>query len=114
MSRKRLSILQYKQVTEFLLALDDKSAAAIDSLKEAISEVGGTYDPKKLKKLKPHPIFELRERTPRGAIRILAFYDKTDPGNTALVLCFAFFKKVQKTPQDHIKRALRLRAEYFK
>ena len=55
-------------------------------------------------------IYEIRIMVIQGSIRILSFYDK---GNL-IVLINCFNKKTRKIPAREIKKANKLRREYFK
>jgi phage-related protein len=54
-------------------------------------------------------LFEIRVDTAGNAYRIFSFFDE---GNL-VVITNGFIKKTQKTPKDEIKRALRIKKEYF-
>lgn len=54
-------------------------------------------------------LFEIRVDTAGNAYRIFSFFDE---GNL-VVITNGFVKKTQKTPKDEIKRALRIKKEYF-
>lgn len=55
-------------------------------------------------------IYEVRVITSQKSIRILCFLDET----TLVVLTNAFVKKTQKTPQQEIQLAEKLKIEYIK
>jgi phage-related protein len=54
-------------------------------------------------------IWEVRVSAGQGIFRILCFFDKDD----LVVLLNGFQKKTQKTPRNEIKRAMRLKKEYY-
>lgn len=54
-------------------------------------------------------LFEIRVDTSGNAYRIFCFFDE---GNLVIVTN-GFQKKTQKTPKDEIKRAIRIKKEYF-
>ncbi|NQT76203.1 MAG: type II toxin-antitoxin system RelE/ParE family toxin [Bacteroidetes bacterium] len=54
-------------------------------------------------------IYEIRIMVAQGSIRILSFFDK---GNL-IILINCFNKKTRKIPAKEIKRAIKLRHEYF-
>lgn len=54
-------------------------------------------------------LWEIRVSANKGIFRILCFFDK---GNL-IVLLSGFHKKTQKTPKTEIKRAERLKKEYY-
>lgn len=72
-----------------------------------------TNDPKLFKKLQ-NDIWEFRTKFNATQIRLLAFWDKTDNMETLVIATHGFIKKVDKIPSNEIKRAERLRANYFK
>ena len=54
-------------------------------------------------------LWEIRISAGRGIFRIFCFFDK---GNLVILLT-GFQKKTQKTPKNEIKRAEKLKKEYF-
>ena len=54
-------------------------------------------------------IWEVRVSAGQGIFRILCFFYKDD----LVVLLNGFQKKTQKTPRNEIKRAMRLKKEYY-
>jgi len=54
-------------------------------------------------------IFEFRVSYGNNEFRIFFIYD----GNTIVVLLNCFKKKTQKTPQNEIEKAIRLKNEYY-
>lgn len=54
-------------------------------------------------------LFEFRTNVRRGEVRIFFIYDD----GTLVVLLNAFVKKTQKTPEREIRKALRLKEEYY-
>ena len=54
-------------------------------------------------------LFEIRVEVSSNIYRIFSFFDK---GNL-VVIANGFTKKTQKTPKEEIKRALRIKKEYF-
>lgn len=54
-------------------------------------------------------IYEIRIVVTQGSIRILSFFDK---GNL-IILINCFNKKTRKIPAKEIKRAIKIRHEYF-
>ena len=57
-------------------------------------------------------LYELRVNCMQKTLRFLFFYDEM--GNAIVVMCNAFKKKTQKTPQQEIELAKRLRNEYLR
>lgn len=54
-------------------------------------------------------LFEIRVQLSNNIFRIFCFFD----GNKLVVLLSGFQKKTQKTPPDEIKKAVRLKTEYY-
>lgn len=54
-------------------------------------------------------IYEFRVNCSNNEIRVFFIYD----GNTIVVLFNAFRKKTQKTPDREIKKAIKLKKEYY-
>jgi phage-related protein len=71
-----------------------------------------TNDPRLFKKLK-QDIWEFRTKYGGFEIRLLAFWDKTEPIETLVLATHGFIKKVDKVPSNEIDRAARLRDKYF-
>ena len=66
-----------------------------------------------LKKLDEN-IWEFRTKYMTKQIRLLAFWDKTEKKETLVVATHGFIKKTQKTPKSEIKKAEKIRKQYFK
>lgn len=71
-----------------------------------------TNDPRLFKKLK-NDIWEFRTKYFGMEIRLLAFWDKSDSSKTLVIATHEFIKKVDKVPVNELKRAERLRKNYF-
>lgn len=71
-----------------------------------------TNDPKLFKKLHDD-IWEFRTKYAGLQMRLLAFWDKTDNKRTLVIATHGFIKKVDKVPAQEIKRAVRLKDNYF-
>jgi phage-related protein len=54
-------------------------------------------------------LYEIRVQLGNRIFRILCFFD----GNRVVVLLTGFLKKEQKTPQNEIQKALRLKKAYY-
>lgn len=54
-------------------------------------------------------VYELRVTCPNTELRVFFIYD----GDTIVVLFNAFKKKTQKTPEQEIKKAIKLKEEYY-
>ena len=73
--------------------------------------IGGVVDSRIFKKLSNSGIWEFRAEYENNEYRLLSFWDKT---TTSLVIAtHGFDKKTQKTPQQEIKHAEKIRNEYY-
>lgn len=54
-------------------------------------------------------LFEIRVQLGHNIFRIFCFFD----GSKLVVLLTGFQKKTQKTPREEIKKAIRLKIEYY-
>jgi phage-related protein len=54
-------------------------------------------------------LYEIRVATISGSIRIFTFFDE----GKQIILINCFTKKTNKTPKGEIKKAIKLKAEYF-
>ena len=98
-----------EEANEFIAALDPKT---IKKIFYNIDLAEQTNDPKLFKKLQ-NDIWELRTKFAGLQIRLLAFWDKTDNKETAVIATHGFIKKVDKVPLNEIVRAVRLKDKYF-
>jgi phage-related protein len=98
-----------EEADEFLSQLEPKMIRKIFYNLDVAEQ---TNDPKLFKKLQ-NDIWEFRTRFAGIQIRLLAFWDKTDKTETLVIATHGFIEKVDKVPVDEIKRALRLRDQYF-
>src|SRR5688572_13570620 len=94
---------------EFMSGLD---LAARKKIQYNIGLAEYKNDPRLFKKLSDD-IWEFRTRFWTQQIRLLAFWDKTDRGNTLVVVTHGFIKKVDKVRGNEINRAKNIREKYF-
>jgi len=99
-----------EDVVDFLSSLDKKSAAKIIY---NIDLAGQTNDPRLFKKLSGE-IWEFRTRYLDKQYRLLAFWDKRDNENMLVIGTHGFIKKDSKVPKKEIKKAEKIRENYFK
>jgi len=99
-----------EEANEFISGLDRKT---IKKIFYNIDLAEQTNDPKLFKKLQSD-IWEFRTKYNGLQVRLLAFWDKTDNKKTLVLATHGFIKKVDKVPTNEIKRAVRLRDNYFK
>lgn len=98
-----------EEADQFLAQLDPK---AIKKLFYNIDLAEQTNDPKLFKKLQKE-IWEFQVRHNGLQIRLLAFWDKTEPTETLVFATHGFIKKVDKVPANEITRAENIRKQYF-
>jgi phage-related protein len=98
-----------KEADKFISTLNEKE---IVKLFYNIDLAEQTNDPRLFKKLQ-NDIWEFRTRFGGKQIRLLAFWDKTDGAETLVLATHGFIKKVDKVPVNEIKRAIKIRTEYF-
>ncbi len=98
-----------EEADKFVASLDPKSAK---KLFYNIDLAEQTNDPRLLKKLQKE-IWEIRVRYAGQQIRLLAFWDKTNPVQTLVIATHGFIKKVDKVPGSEIERAENIRRKYF-
>jgi phage-related protein len=96
------------EALDFLNRLDPKTR-----LKVAfnIQRAKRTQDPNVLKKLTNH-IWEFRVRYYKSQIRFFAFWN---PFEKSIIICtHGIYKKTQRTPQQEIQKAERIRIDFIK
>jgi phage-related protein len=98
-----------EEADDFIAELNDKAAKKIFYNIDIAEQ---TNDPRLFKKLQ-NEIWEFRTSYSGLEIRLLAFWDKTEPKHTLVIATHGFIKKEQKTPRDEIARAERIRKRYF-
>jgi len=99
-----------EEARKFLKTLQPKTAKKVFYNIDLAEQ---TSDPRLFKKLQDD-IWEFRTRYGGMQVRLLAFWDKTGDKKTLVVATHGFIKKVDKVPANEIKRAVRLKEEYFK
>jgi phage-related protein len=98
-----------EEADKFIAGLDLKTAKKVFYNIDIAEQ---TNDPRLFKKLQ-NEIWEFRTIYAGFQIRLLAFWDKTEPKQTLVFATHGFIKKEQKTPVDEIARAERIRKKYF-
>lgn len=105
----KFSILFSEEVDKFLQSLPEKAKVKI--LYNINLVTYGRLDSTLFKKLSGTEIWEFRTLFGGIAYRLLAFFDTR---NQALIITtHGFIKKSQKTPDNEILRANKIRDEYF-
>ncbi|MFZ6051085.1 type II toxin-antitoxin system RelE/ParE family toxin [Halocola ammonii] len=99
-----------EEARSFLKTLQSKTAKKVFYNIDLAEQ---TNDPRLFKKLQDD-IWEFRTRHGGLQVRLLAFWDKTGDKETLVVATHGFIKKVDKVPANEIKRAVRLKEEFFK
>jgi phage-related protein len=98
-----------EEADKFIAGLDLKTAKKVFYNIDIAEQ---TNDPRLFKKLQ-NEIWEFRTIYAGLQIRLLAFWDKSEPKQTLVFATHGFIKKEQKTPVDEIARAERIRKKYF-
>ncbi|MDO5616924.1 MAG: type II toxin-antitoxin system RelE/ParE family toxin [Cruoricaptor ignavus] len=99
-----------EEARDFIKSLDSK---IVRKIFYNIDLAEQTNDPKLFKKLNEN-IWEFRTRYAGIQIRLLAFWDKTEKGNTLVFATHGFKKKVSKVPLKEIDKAEKIMENYFK
>src|SRR5690625_500320 len=97
------------QAKEFIKTLHPKTTRKV---LYNIDHADETKDPNLFKKLQ-NDIGEFRTKYAGQQIRLLAFWDKADKKVALVIATHGFIKKVDKVPANEIKRAVRLKEQYF-
>lgn len=99
----------FEDVRTFLRGIDRKAA---DKIIWNIDLAEYTNDPKLFKKLQDD-IWEFRTKYKNLQYRLLAFWDKTRPVETLVIVTHGIIKKTDKMPEKEIAKAKELRKKYF-
>jgi phage-related protein len=95
---------------DFYNAQDKKTQIKIDYVLDLIRNVE-RVPIKFLKYLEgTDSLYEIKVTVLSGSIRIFSFFDE----GKQIILINCFTKKTDKTPKNEIKKAINLKAEYFK
>jgi phage-related protein len=97
------------EASDFVESLDEKTRMKIYYNARKAQVVN---DPELFQKLN-ELIWEFRTLFNKNYYRLLAFWDKTDNEETLVLATHGFVKKTKKTPKSEIKRAEKIRKEYF-
>jgi phage-related protein len=106
---KKFEVIFLADAREFLLNLDLKSREKIIF---NIDKAQIKDDNELFKKLNGE-IWEFRTLFNKTHYRIFAFWDKENKVNTLVLATHGIIKKTSKTPDKEIKKAEKLRLEYF-
>ena len=107
---KRIDIKVLDEARDFIKSIDNASARrkiyyVLDRIKL------GEKDNEIFKKLDDTDIWEFRILFAKIAYRLFAFWDTSE--NALIVATHGIIKKTQKTPTKEIRKAERIREEYF-
>ena len=100
----------YEEVRIFLRSIDSKAAAKIIW---NIDLAERTNDPRLFKKL-TGAIWEFRTKYQNIQYRLLAFWDKTQPVETLVVVTHGIIKKTGKMPAKEIQKATEIMKQHLK
>ena len=107
--KAKFDVLFLEQAIEFIEKLDSKTR---NKIFYNIDKAKLINDPKLFKKLKDE-IWEFRTKYNGIQFRLFAFWDKTDKSETLVISTHGIVKKVSKVPKAEIKKAEKVRIEYF-
>lgn len=108
MAKPKFKIVYLEEAIRFLASLEGKTKAKI------VYNIGKSMyvlDKELFKKLDNTDIWEFRTLYNGISYRLLAFWDTEQ--ETLIVATHGFAKKTQKTPVKEIKKAQKLREQYF-
>lgn len=106
-----MKVVFTKEALSFLNSIKNISARnKIDSIVHRIEQ--GEKNCEIFKKLDDTDIWEFRVLFAKIAYRLFAFWDTTE--DTLIVATHGIIKKTQKTPAKEIRKAERIREDYFK
>ena len=92
--------------------LDELDSGARKKILYNIDKARFVSDPRIFKKIDQN-IWEFRTRFNSVQYRLLAFWDKGDTNQTLVIASNGLIKKSNKLPVSDMKRAFRIREEYF-
>jgi phage-related protein len=95
---------------DFYFSLNEETQEKIDYTIEIVSKIQMVSKKFFEKVDKQNDIYEIKAEYESNIYRILCFFDK---GNL-VILGNGFQKKTQKTPKQEIKKAIKIKGEYFK
>ncbi len=106
----KFGVVFLNQAVDFLENLDPKARIKIYY---NIDKARLINDPKLFKKLEGE-IWEFRTKYQSIQYRLFAFWDKTAKTETLVISTHGIIKKVSKTSKNEIRKAEKIRLEYFK
>lgn len=109
--QQKFKVILYRDAQNFLTRLDEKTR---NKILQTFDRASFLLDPETFKKLADTDIWEFRTYFNKQRYRVLAFWDKTQPIDTLIIVTHGFVKKTQKTPQKEINKALSIRDLYFR
>ena|SRR5690554_2369747 len=107
---KRFDTVLLEEAMEFLRKQNVKPK---NKILQNIERASQKTDPKLFKKLQGE-IWEFRTLYSGLQYRLLAFWDKTDKGDTLVLATHGTIKKTNKVDHKEIDKAERIRQQYFK
>ncbi len=109
MTNPKFSVQFLEDAAEFLESLEEK---ARDKVIYNIHKARVSNDSELFKKLKGE-IWELRTLFNKKHYRLFAFWDKTEKTDTLVISTHGMIKKTDKTLQNDITKAEKIRKLYF-
>lgn len=109
MEGKKLKIVLLNEANDFIFSLPEKARKKITYNLMRVG--GGEMDKELFKKLDNSNIWEFRTLFNGNSYRLFAFWDTET--ETLVVATHGIIKKTQKTPAKEIRKAEKIRSEYF-
>lgn len=106
---KYFKVILSDQVKEFLNQIDEDARVKI---LYNIDKSSYLLDPRLFKKIQDD-IWEFRTRYKAIQYRLLAFWDKREKFQTLVIVTHGIVKKSKRLPISEIRRALKIREDYF-
>ncbi len=110
MMKHKFEVIFLDEAIEFVRKLDPKSR---NKIFYNIDKAKLVNDPKLFEKLEGE-IWYFRTKFLSLQYRVFAFWDKSDKTETLVIATHGVIKKSNKIPKSEIKKAERIRQEYFK
>ncbi len=107
--KQNFEVVLLPEAIEFLESLDDKTR---EKIYYNIKKSQYLNEKELFKKLNEY-IWEFRTLYNNRAYRLFSFWDKIEDKDTFVIATHGILKKTQKTPSKEIKKAEKIRKQYF-
>jgi phage-related protein len=107
-----IDVRMMKEAAEFLESLDEGSSKKVSfNIRKTMMGLKGEW----FEKMQgTEELFEFRTLYNRQYIRLFAFWDTRNNKKTLIICTHGLIKKTSKTPDADIKKAEKIKKEYFK